>query len=62
MESDHSIGSLRTKLKALRDRIEALEGGITRSARDKRLRELVDASKRREAKILAGLSKAGIHL
>ena len=62
MESEHSIDSLRTKLRTLRDRIEALEARVTKGAHDSKLRKLIDEVKRQETEILAKLSKSGVEL
>ena len=62
MESEHSIDSLRTMLRALHDKIEALEAGLVPNARNKSLRERVDEAKRQEEEILAKLSKSGLQL
>jgi hypothetical protein len=48
MESEHSIDGLRTKLRTLRDRIEALEARVAKGAHDSKLRKLIDEVKRGE--------------
>lgn len=62
MESEHSIDGLRTKLRTLRDRIEALEARVTKGSHDSKLRKLIDEVKRQETEILAKLSKSGVEL
>ena len=62
MESEHSIDGLRTKLRTLRDRIEALEARATKGAHDSKLRKLIDEVKHQETEILAKLSKSGVEL
>jgi regulator of extracellular matrix RemA (YlzA/DUF370 family) len=56
MESHHSIDSLRTLLKTLRVKIEALEAIAMPSPRNAKLRKLIEEAKRQEAEILAKLS------
>ena len=62
MENEHSIDSLRTVLRALHDKIEALEAGATLDRRDWKLRKRIEEAKLEEAIILAKVAKSGVKL
>ena len=63
MKSEHNIDALRTLLKALHDKIEALENRVVVfPVAATKLRKRIEDAKRHETEILAKLSKGGVKL